>query len=68
LFGIGGIAVELLKDVSFRLAPVDRTEVFDMMKEVKSYPLLTGFRGKKPVDMDELASTIVKLSEIVFEI
>ena len=68
MFGIGGIAVELLKDVSFRLAPVDRTEVFDMMKEVKSYPLLTGFRGKKPVDMDELASTIMKLSEIVFEI
>ena len=68
MFGTGGIAVELVKDVSFRLAPLNREEVFDMMREVKSYPLLTGFRGSKPVDMEKLASAIMKLSEILLEI
>ena len=68
MFGTGGIAVELVKDVSFRLAPLNREEVFDMMREVKSYPLLTGFRGSKPVDIEELASAIMKLSDILLEI
>jgi len=68
MFGTGGIAVELVKDVSFRLAPLNREEVFDMMKEVKSYPLLTGFRGSKPVDIEKLASTVMKLSDILLEI
>ena len=68
MFGTGGIAVELLKDVSFRLAPLNREEIFAMMSEVKSYPLLTGYRGSKPVDIEKLASTIMKLSNILLEI
>jgi len=68
MFGTGGFAVELVKDVSFRLAPLNREEVFEMMREVKSYPLLTGFRDSKPVDMEKLASTIMKLSDILLEI
>nr|QNO41639.1 acetate--CoA ligase [ADP-forming] I subunit beta [Methanosarcinales archaeon ANME-2c ERB4] len=68
MFGTGGFAVELVADVSFRLAPLNREEVFDMMREVKSYPLLTGFRGSKPVDLAKLASTVMKLSEILLEI
>lgn len=68
MFGTGGIAVELVKDVSFRLAPLDRAEVFAMMKEVKSYPLLRGFRGSKPVDIEQLVSAIMKLSEILLGI
>jgi acyl-CoA synthetase (NDP forming) len=68
MFGTGGFAVELVKDVSFRLAPLSRAEVFAMMKEVKSYPLLTGFRGSKPVDLEKLASTVLKLSEILLEL
>jgi acyl-CoA synthetase (NDP forming) len=68
MFGTGGFAVELVKDVSFRLAPLDRAEVFAMMREVKSYPLLTGFRGSKPVDLEKLASTVMKLSEILLEL
>jgi acetyl-CoA synthetase (ADP-forming) len=68
MFGTGGFAVELVADVSFRLAPLNREEVFDMMQEVKSYPLLTGFRGSKPVDMEKLASTVMKLSDILLEI
>jgi len=68
MFGTGGFAVELLKDVSFRIAPLNREEVFDMMREVKSYPLLTGFRGSKPVDIEKLASAVMKLSDILLEI
>ena len=68
MFGTGGFAVELVADVSFRLAPLKIEEVFDMMREVKSYPLLTGFRGSKPVDLAKLASTVMKLSEILLEI
>jgi acyl-CoA synthetase (NDP forming) len=65
MFGTGGIAVELVKDVSFRLAPVSREEVFAMMQEVKSYPLLTGFRGSKPIDVEQLASAVMALSDIL---
>jgi len=68
MFGTGGFAVELVADVSFRLAPLNREEVFDMMQEVKSYPLLTGFRGSKPVDLEKLASAVMKLSDILLEI
>ncbi|MBI4746484.1 MAG: acetate--CoA ligase family protein [Deltaproteobacteria bacterium] len=67
MFGIGGIVVELLKDASYRLAPIQKTEALEMMKEVKSYPLLTGFRGSRPVNMDKLADAIVKVSEIITE-
>lgn len=68
MFGIGGIAVELMKDVSYRIAPVDLVEALNMIKEVKSYPLLTGFRGAMPVDMDKLADAVVKLSAIISEV
>ncbi|MBI1912961.1 MAG: acetate--CoA ligase family protein [Deltaproteobacteria bacterium] len=62
MFGTGGVAVELMKDVSFRLAPVTRQEAFEMMGEVKGYPLLTGFRGTHIKDLGAVAETIVKLS------
>jgi len=68
MFGLGGIATELFKDVTFRLAPLEREEAFEMMKDVKTYPLLTGFRGSKPVDLENLATIIMKMSEIVQEI
>jgi acyl-CoA synthetase (NDP forming) len=68
MFGTGGFAVELVRDVSFRLAPLTKEEVFEMMREVKSYPLLTGFRGSKPVDLEQLASIVMKLSDILLEI
>ncbi|MBI3582942.1 MAG: acetate--CoA ligase family protein [Nitrospinae bacterium] len=68
MFGTGGILVELMKDVSYRLAPLDKKEALEMIREVKGYPLLTGFRGSKPADIDSLSETIVKLSEILIEI
>ncbi len=67
MFGIGGIAVELMKDVSFRLAPISRQEAFEMMGEVKGFPLLTGFRGGTFKDLGAIADTLIKLAEIVSE-
>lgn len=68
MFGIGGVAVELLKDVTFRLAPIKRSEAMEMMRDVKGYPLLTGFRGSRPVDLKRLADAIVGVSEMVSEL
>lgn len=68
MFGVGGTSVELLKDVSYRIAPVEREEALEMIKEVKGYPLLTGFRGARPVDMDKLVDAVVKISDIVSEV
>lgn len=68
MFGTGGIAVELMKDVSFRLAPVARDEAFAMMKEVRGYPLLTGYRGGHPKDLDAIAEIIIKVSEAMMEL
>ncbi len=67
MFGAGGIAAELVKDVSFRLAPVDRAEAFDMMGETKCFPLLTGYRGDTVKDLNAVADVIVRLSEILEE-
>lgn len=68
MFGIGGIAVELMKDVSYRLAPLDKEEAMSMMKELKSYPLLTGYRGSSAVDLGKLGEAIVKVSEMITEL
>lgn len=68
MFGVGGVAVELMKDVSFRLAPLDKKEAFEMMAEVKGFPLLTGFRGGSFKDLDAIADVIIKLSGVVSSI
>ncbi len=65
MFGTGGVAVELMRDVSFRLGPVDKEEAFEMMGEVRGYPLLTGFRGDTIKDLGAIADCIVKLSRLV---
>jgi len=65
MFGIGGIFVELLKDVSFGIAPVNMDEAMEMIKQIKGYPLLTGFRGSPPVDIDAIAKTIMTVSELL---
>lgn len=65
MFGTGGVAVELMKDVSFRLAPLDRETAIEMMREVKGFPLLEGFRGDTPKDVGAVADIIVKVSNMV---
>lgn len=61
--GMGGVLVEVLKDVSLRLLPVTRNTVREMLQELRGAALLKGFRGTAPVDIDALASTIVGISE-----
>ncbi len=65
MFGIGGITVELMKDVSFRLAPVTREEAFEMMGEVKGFPILTGYRGQTVKDLDAIADALIRIGEIM---
>lgn len=64
MFGIGGILVELLKDVSFRIAPIYRADAIDMMQEIKGYKMLKGFRGSKQVAIEKLTAIMVALSEL----
>ncbi|MFZ1683521.1 MAG: acetate--CoA ligase family protein [Candidatus Zixiibacteriota bacterium] len=65
MFGLGGIYVEIMKDVSFRVNPLTDEGAKDLIKSLKSYPLLTGFRGAKPVDMTTLEETLLRVSQLV---
>jgi acyl-CoA synthetase (NDP forming) len=67
LFGIGGIFVEVFKDVSIRVAPVDKAMAMGMIQDIKGFAILKGIRGKKGVDMDALADIIVKTSRLMME-
>ncbi len=65
MFGLGGVFVEVMKDVSFRVCPVSDVTAERMIESIKSYPLLAGFRGSKPVDKQALMSGLMRLSQIV---
>jgi len=65
MFGLGGILVEVLKDVSFRIVPVSERDGREMIKEIKGYPLLQGYRGQKPASIPALEQLIVKVSQFV---
>ncbi|WP_254591359.1 acetate--CoA ligase family protein [Methanocella conradii] len=67
LFGLGGIFVEVFKDVSLRVAPVYRPMALKMMEEIKGYPILKGVRGRKGVDLDALADIIVNTSRLMMD-
>ena len=67
MFGLGGIFVEVLKDVSFRIIPVGRKDVQEMIQEIKGYPLLRGYRGKEPANIPSLIGMILKISKWVNE-
>lgn len=64
MFGLGGVFVEVLKDVSFRLAPFGRAEALSMLREIKGYGLLQGARGAPPCDVDALADALAALSRL----
>jgi acetyltransferase len=66
--GLGGIMVEVFGDTAVRLAPVADETARDMLASLKSYPLLTGFRGKPGVDIDGLADAICRLSELAHDL
>jgi acyl-CoA synthetase (NDP forming) len=65
MFGLGGILVEVLKDVSFRIVPVTTRDARAMIREIKGYPVLEGYRGQKPASIPALEKLIVKVSQFV---
>lgn len=65
MFGLGGILVELLKDVAFRIVPVAKFDAAEMIREIKGFPMLTGFRGSEPCDLGALEKLIVSVSNFV---
>ena len=67
MFGLGGIFTEILKDVSFRLAPLKHVDALDMMQEIKGRKILEAVRGMEPVDADMLAQVLIKLGDIGVE-
>jgi acyl-CoA synthetase (NDP forming) len=65
MVGLGGIYVEVMKDVTFRSYPLGRTEIMNMIKDIRSYPLLLGVRGEEKKDIDGVADMIIKLGSII---
>jgi acyl-CoA synthetase (NDP forming) len=67
MFGLGGIFVEVLKDVTFKIAPVNMEEAKDMINGLKAAALLKGHRNTEPVDIDALAQVLVNVSNLLME-
>ena len=65
MFGLGGIWVEILKDVSFRVLPITPRSARRMIEEIKSAPILNGIRGNPPADKKALEKLLMKCSEII---
>jgi len=65
MFGLGGIYVEALKDVAFRIAPFSRREAEEMITEIRAYSLLRGVRGEKTSDIEAIVDTLLRLSQLV---
>lgn len=67
MFGLGGVFVEVLQDVSFRVAPITNDEASEMITEVKAYPLLTGYRNIPPADIDIVAKILRSTSNLTMK-
>jgi acetyltransferase len=67
MFGLGGIYVNFLKDVSFRLAPLSEPEAREMMEETKAFALLKGIRGEDPSDIEALKNTLLRVGQLVWD-
>ena len=65
MFGIGGILVELLEDVSFRIAPITEYDAREQIHEIKGFPILDGYRGKPKADIDAIVNTLLTISDLV---
>jgi len=65
MFGLGGVFVEVLKDVAFRIVPLVRRDASQMIREIKGYPVLEGYRGQEPANIKILEALLLKLSDFV---
>lgn len=65
MFGLGGIFIEVMKDVAFRLAPLSDLDAKDLIREIRSFPLLGEVRGKAPAQLSQLEETLLRLSQLV---
>ncbi|GAB4228768.1 MAG: acetate--CoA ligase [Deltaproteobacteria bacterium] len=64
MFGLGGIYVEVLKDVSFRVAPVSRRDAEEMIREIRAWPLLAAYRGSEPADAEAIVEALLRVSRL----
>jgi acetate---CoA ligase (ADP-forming) subunit beta len=67
MFGLGGIFTEILKDIAFRVAPLEKRDALDMTQEIKAHKILGAVRGMPAADMDLLCDILVKVGEIGME-
>ncbi len=67
MFGLGGVFVEVLKDVTFRIAPITETDAREMITEVKGYPILKGYRGQPPADINAIVEILMNTSRLVID-
>jgi acetyltransferase len=67
MLGIGGVFVELIKDVSFRKIPINKKDAFSMINELKFKKILEGFRGNPVVDKEKLAELLIKISDLAIK-
>ena len=65
MFGLGGILVEVLKDVAFKIVPLTKWDAHEMIREIKGYPILEGYRGQEPADIPFLENLLLKVSDFV---
>lgn len=64
MFGLGGVFIEILKDVAFRVAPLSSQDAEEMIREVRGFPLLEGYRGREPVDLSRLKEVLLRVSDL----
>jgi len=67
MFGLGGVFVEILKDVTFRIAPITEEEAREMVTEIKAYPLLKGYRNLPPADIETIVEILLSTSKLVMD-
>jgi acyl-CoA synthetase (NDP forming) len=67
MFGLGGIFTEILKDISFRVAPIEKRDAKEMMQEIKAHKILGNVRGMPAADLEELSEILIKVGEIGLE-
>jgi acetyltransferase len=65
MFGLGGVYVEVLKDVAFRVLPISDREAADMVRSIRGFPLLEGVRGEQGVDLDNLEKALLRVSQLM---